>query len=247
MPFGRTVVRLFFGVRSLRKKEFLDKQKVGVGRGPPAEPTSSWAFSLNLRHFCCAEPWELWAEAFAEVFLLWKCQAEAETQQNKPENFAKNIGRTLPKTSHQTAPLQKENFAQSFALQKPIVKVGAGTERTVGAVFLLFGNRNVNRRNRFHEPNLELEPCFPLNTVQKRRWTPFLRGTVGTENRNRSNRSMRVLWTNRTGAILKRERILWWGLFVLRNEGKILSYFDSAKTWCIVKKGLFTSCTQGGL
>ena len=41
--------------------------------------------------------------------------------------------------------------------------------------------------------------AFPLKTVQKHRGTPFPRGTVGTANRNRSNRSMRELQPKNRG------------------------------------------------
>ena len=51
--------------------------------------------------------------------LLWK------SQQNKPENFAKNLGPNFAKNlpPPRTAALKKENFAQNFALQKPYAKV----------------------------------------------------------------------------------------------------------------------------
>ena len=85
-------------------------------RGSAAEPRHVFFFSLSLRKFCCAELWEIWAEVFAELVLLWM------SQQNKPENVAKNFAPSSPKTSPRTAPIQKANFSQNFALQKPFAK-----------------------------------------------------------------------------------------------------------------------------
>ena len=65
-------------------------------------------------------------------------------------------------------------------------------------------NRTGNRNRQSQEPKPELEPSEPFlrnrnrtgtvtppSTVIKGTETPFRRGTVRTENRNRSNRSVR--------------------------------------------------------
>ena len=51
--------------------------------------------------------------SFSVFFCVWK------SQHNKPENFAKNFGPNFTKNFAPDCPLQKENFAQNFVLQKP--------------------------------------------------------------------------------------------------------------------------------
>ena len=79
--------------------------------GSPCK-TSSWSSSLNFCQFCCAEPWNFWAEVFAEVFYCSECPSKTS-----PKTSAKTSPQTSPKTSAQTAALQSANFAQNFALQ----------------------------------------------------------------------------------------------------------------------------------
>ena len=55
----------------------------------------------------------------------------------------------------------------------------------------------------FQEPKPEPEPSFPVKNVLKHRKALFCRGTAGTENRNRSNRSTPKRQPNRTGASLQ--------------------------------------------
>ena len=85
-----------------------------IGEGPPAEPRHE-VFSLNFLQFCCAGPWEFRAEVFAEFFFCPECPSKT-----RPKTSLKTSRQTSRKTSPRTAPLPTENFAQNFALQKPI-------------------------------------------------------------------------------------------------------------------------------
>ena len=98
---------------------------------------------------------------------------------------------------------------------KQVISLETSSPTKVFGICNLFLRRQHEARNDYHssrnhyisnfsqEPNAELEPPEPFSRnrnrnrnrplcwiVLKHRTTPFLRGTAGTENRNRSNRSI---------------------------------------------------------
>ena len=81
-------------------------EPTNLGEGPPAEPRHE-VFSLKFLQFCCAGPWEFRAEVFAKGFFCSECPSKTRPK-------------TSRQTSRKTSPLQNGNFAQNFALQKPI-------------------------------------------------------------------------------------------------------------------------------
>ena len=72
-------------------------------------------FSLKFLQFCCAEPWEFRGEVFAEVFFCSECPSKT-----RPKTSWRTSWQTSRKTSPRIAPLRNGNFAQNFALQKPL-------------------------------------------------------------------------------------------------------------------------------